>query len=94
VGAVVYSVLTASSSESNFREDNSPPSDAKSVGMTWRYVNRDGGPDRQFSNNIQIPIMRYGQIHFTSSTGLNELFLCSRPETGELLTTALKSSSN
>jgi hypothetical protein len=93
VGAVAYSALTASASESKFREEDPAPSDAKSIGMTWRYVNKDGGPDRRFNNNTQIPIMRYGSILFTSPTGLNELFQCSRPEAAEKLVVALKSPS-
>jgi hypothetical protein len=90
VGAVPYSQLTTSVPDSLFHEDETVPSDSKRVGTTWQYVNKDGGPDRRFNNNTQIPVMRYGNIHFTSSTGLNELFQCSRPEAGRRLTAALR----
>jgi hypothetical protein len=55
-----------------FREQDAVPSDAKQVGTTWRYVNKNGTPDKRFNNNTQIPIMRYGVIHFTSSSGLKQ----------------------
>src|SRR3954468_24520892 len=29
------------------------------IGSTWRFVRRDGGPDRRFNNNRQLPILRY-----------------------------------
>jgi hypothetical protein len=90
VGAVPYSQLTTSVPDSLFHEDETVPSDSKRVGTTWQYVNKDGGPDRRFNNNTQIPVMRYGNIHFTSSTGSNELFQCSRPEAGRRLTAALR----
>jgi hypothetical protein len=50
------------------------------IGQTWRYVNKKGGPDRRFSHNPEIPIMRYGQMSLQSSSGLNELFEASRVE--------------
>ena len=30
------------------------PSWCQSVGYTWQYMNRDGGPDRRYSYNPQI----------------------------------------
>jgi len=34
----------------------------KVIGYTWQYVNKDGGPDRWFANNPQIPIASYEQV--------------------------------
>jgi hypothetical protein len=34
-------------------------------------VNKNGGPDRRFSHNRQIPIAQYGFIELRSHTGLN-----------------------
>jgi hypothetical protein len=90
VGAVRYSQLAVSILDSLFNEDDAAPSDAQRVGTTWQYVNKDGGPDRRFNNNAEIPVMRYGNVHFTSPTGLNELFQCSRPEAGQQLADALR----
>jgi hypothetical protein len=82
IGAVSYSTLDVSATQVRFIEDESVPSDALNIGATWRYVNRDGGPDRRFNNNRQLPILLYGQIGFRSSDGLNELFKCSAHAAG------------
>lgn len=58
-------------------ETEEVPSDAKKVGETWAKVNKDGTPDRRFASNYRIPILEYGQITFTSASGLNEQFLFS-----------------
>lgn len=60
-----------------FIESERVPGDAEQVGLTWRYVNKDGGPDRRFSNNPQYPVVLYGQIDLTSTGGLRERFLIS-----------------
>jgi hypothetical protein len=54
-----------------FVEQDAVPSDAQVVDQTWRYVNRNGGPDRRFNNNRQIPIVLYAELHLTSPRGLN-----------------------
>lgn len=55
-----------------FIEDERLPQDAQRIGTTWRYVNKDGGPDRRFSDNPQLPVMLYGQLDLTTSGGLRE----------------------
>ena len=45
-----------------FIEDGSLPSDSRQVDTTYRYVNKNGGPDRRFSYNPAIPVMLYGDI--------------------------------
>ena len=61
----------------SFMEEQAVPEDAQAVGHTWKYTNKDGSQDRRFSNNYQIPVVAYGELHFTSSTGLNELYMFS-----------------
>ena len=78
VGAVEYSGLLVEVGTTRFVEDGSVPGDAQVVDHTWRYVDKDGGPDRRFANNAQLPIALYETIHFTSSSGLNELLQVSR----------------
>lgn len=78
VGAVDYRDLIAVYDESRFIEDETLPRDATVVGRTWRYVNKNGGPDRRFNNNPEIPICLYDQIHLSSSTGLNEVIQLSK----------------
>src|SRR5262249_29167615 len=70
-GAVSYDSLTMDFSPSRFIEDDFVPSDAQTVGSTWKYVRRDGGPDRRFSNNRQLPIALYAHLGIKSATGLN-----------------------
>lgn len=77
VGAVGYNELSVTVSETRFVE-RSAPSDARVVDHTWRYVNKKGGPDRRFANNQQLPICLYDEIHFGSSSGLNEIIQVSR----------------
>jgi hypothetical protein len=38
--------------------------DAQIDHYNWQYSNRDGGPDRRFTNNWQLPAMRYKLLEF------------------------------
>lgn len=79
VGIVAYNALECSSRDSAFIEEQSPPSDATVIRHTWRYVNKDGGPDRRFSNNPQLPVCRYEELTLRSGSGINEILQLSRP---------------
>ncbi|HSN74495.1 MAG TPA: DUF4236 domain-containing protein [Anaerolineae bacterium] len=68
--AVSYSSLQVRASPTSFIEDEGVPHDAQTVGHTWRYVRKDGGPDMRFKSNRQIPIAQYGHIELLSQTGL------------------------
>lgn len=81
VGAVGYDQLKVSCSQTRFIEETAP-SDAQVVDQTWRYVNKNGGPDRRFSNNRMLPICLYDEIHFASATGVNEIIQASRSGIG------------
>ena len=70
-GAVPYSDFNVDQQFTRFVEDEHVMADATVVGRTWRYVNKDGGPDRRFNNNTQLPVMQYGVLVLTSSRGLN-----------------------
>ena len=63
-----------------FVEEEQFPSDTKKVGSTWAKVNKDGTRDRRFSNNYQIPIALYGQLHWKNSNGFNEVYQFSNLE--------------
>ncbi|HEY3783040.1 MAG TPA: J domain-containing protein [Fimbriimonadaceae bacterium] len=73
-GAVAYEALQLETGTTNFVETGFIPHDSPRVGTTWRYVNKSGGPDRRFNNNVQIPMMQYGVLSLKSATGLNLLF--------------------
>jgi len=77
IGAVQYSSVNCTVRPSAFVENDSVPGDAEIIGRTWRYTNKGGGPDRRFANNPEIPIVRYAEISFRSSGGLNYVIQAS-----------------
>jgi hypothetical protein len=77
-GAVTYGNLAARAEPSRFIEEGSVPRDAQIVDHTWRFPNRNGGPDRRFNNNRQLPVCLYDSLHLTSPGGLNEVLQFSR----------------
>lgn len=79
IGAVSYRDLSVEVIPTRFIEERPVPSDTEVVGQTWRYVNRNGSPDRRFKNNRMIPICQYAYIQFSSPSGLNERVMVSRP---------------
>lgn len=89
VGAVPYSDLEFEIKEEKLVDTEGVPSDSEVVGHTWRYVNKKGGPDRRFRNNQQLPIVRYEELHLTSTSGLNELFCFSKVGAAPLLKDAV-----
>lgn len=78
IGAISYHTLDLSVTSQRFIEEGGAPSDATVVGHTWRYVNRNGGPDRRFSNNPQFPVCLYDELHLRTASGLNEIFHLSK----------------
>lgn len=71
VGLINYEDVSIRVSETRFIESDPVPRDAVVVGSTWQYVNKNGTPDRRYSNNRQLPICQYGVVYLTSRTGLN-----------------------
>lgn len=86
VASLNYSDLRTHVRTQRFIEEERLPGDAQVVGETWKYVNKEGGPDRRFSNNQKIPICNYGELQLTSPLGLNELIQCS--QTGPVVAVA------
>jgi len=81
-GAVSYDSLRVSFSPTRFIEEQGVPSDSRVVDYTWKYVNKNGGPDRRFSNNRQLPIAQYGFVQLQSHTGMNIHMNVSSVEAG------------
>lgn len=71
VGAENYDKVQIQISSTNFVESNPVPKDAQIVGQTWQYVNKNGTPDRRYSNNRQLPVCLYGVVRLTSPSGIN-----------------------
>ena len=71
IGALSYSEVTTHIHSQRFIEREAVPSDAKIIDYTWQYVNKSGGPDKRFQNNMRFPICMYGEMEVRSSSGLN-----------------------
>lgn len=89
VGTVAYSHLKVVESIANMLEEDTRPKDATQVGTTWKYVNKNGGPDRRFKANYQIPILEYAQIDLSSESGLREVVQVSTSANQGTLTKAI-----
>lgn len=61
----------------NFVEESGVPTDTEVIGTTWRYQNVDGSPDRRFSNNRQLPIVKYAELRLHSPSKLEMVLQCS-----------------
>lgn len=76
-GAIDYHDINTRVYTGIFIESQGVPSDATVVGHTWQYVNKNGTPDKRYSNNRQLPKCKYGYIKLESSSGLNVELSCS-----------------
>ena len=81
IGAINTKSLDMVSSDINFIEEQPVPSDAIVSGSTWKYVNKNGSPDKRFKDNRQLPICIYGRLSLKSPEGLNILLQCSNVRT-------------
>ncbi|TXN20392.1 DUF4236 domain-containing protein [Methylobacterium sp. WL9] len=63
-----------------FVEEEVVPADSQVVDQAWAKANRDGSRDRRFNDNRQIPVVRYGEILFTTPDGVAEAFHASNCE--------------
>jgi len=76
--AVGYDDIQIRTQTSRFIEDGTLLADAQIAGHTWKHPNRDGGPDRRFRDNRQLPVCLYDVMHLSSSSAVNELMEFSR----------------
>jgi len=72
-----------------FLETDRIPKDTKIIDRTWKYVNKNGQPDRRFKDNPEIPIVHYYELTLKTNKGLYESYSFSNPEVAEKLCTAL-----
>ena len=77
IGALSYNDLQVNAHTTRFIEDQKVPKDAAIVDETWQYVNKNGGPDKRFTNNRKLPVCLYGEIELKSSSGLNTIIMFS-----------------
>jgi hypothetical protein len=88
--SIGYTDLKFEAGATRFIEESVQASDSKQVGSTWRYVRKDGGPDRRFNNNRQLPVMLYGVVTAASSGGLNLVFHTSNADVAGSFTTSFR----
>ena len=79
-GVIDYKTIEISCDSIRFIENGSIPEDTKVLDYTWRYVNKNGSPDKRYVNNVQLPICHYGEITLFSKQGLNIILNCSNYE--------------
>lgn len=70
VGAIEYPDLMLDVRQTTFIEERGAPPDAQVVDQTWKYVNKNGTPDRRFAANFQIPVCLYDELAVHSASGL------------------------
>ena len=88
-GLIDYRDLTIEHHPQKFIEMAHVPSDTKTVGNTWKYVNKNGQPDKRFKDNHQIPIVLYYDFNMSSKQGLKEGYQFSNPDVGQQFSLAL-----
>lgn len=70
-----------------FIEDGTRPADAKQVDTTYRYINKNGGPDRRYSYNPVMPVFLYGDITLQP---YGDTFQCSNNDAAMKMDMAFK----
>ena len=78
IGAVSYEELQDQTSVTRFIEEEPVPGDGRVADHTWKYLNKNGTPDRRFSRNPRLPILAYGQLFLASTSGLRGYLQSSR----------------
>jgi hypothetical protein len=89
VAALRYQDLLVSVRAISFIEDEAVPRDADVVGETWKFVNKNGDPDKRFNYNKRLSVCRYGEMDFRSDGGLNGRIHFSNSSAGDNLSGVL-----
>jgi hypothetical protein len=92
--SIEYNDLRLEAGSTRFIEESVQTSDSRQVGSTWRYVRKDGGPDRRFNNNQQLPIMLYGVVTASTSGGLNLILHTSNMDAASSFSTGFEGFQN
>lgn len=77
VAAFKYSDVRIAQDLVRFRESDPLPRDAQVVDHAWQYQNKNGGPDRRFKHNAQIPVCVYEEVGFGVGDGVGRVFVKS-----------------
>ncbi len=89
---ISYRFLDVHGATTRFIENpGSVPRDTEQIGETWQYVNKNGGPDRRFSNNRRLPVVQYGELTITSRHGLSWVIQVSRADAARAISGPVRS---
>jgi hypothetical protein len=77
LGIVDLTNLDVSFERTGFLETEMPPKDSKQLSEVWEKSNKDGTRDKRFADNRQLPVMEYGEITFSSKSGISEKYMIS-----------------
>ncbi len=83
LAGIPYDQLEVRRLPSRFIETGFVPPDAPLLEHTWQYVNKNGGPDRRFANNRQIPVLGYAELELRSAHGLHIVLQTSSPASAD-----------
>lgn len=90
-GSISYRSLGCQLQYGSFVIHGVAPPDAQIIEYTWRYVNKNGGPDRRFANNPQFPVIRVADVHLITDTGFAGVLKFSNIAAAQALCTGLQS---
>ena len=81
--AIPYPEVHINATLGRFVESSRVPPDARVIGFNWQFPNKNGGPDRRFRNNRQIPVTEAAYIALQAPSGLNLLIQASNRQRAE-----------
>lgn len=81
IGEVGYTEVSAVVDTVRIIEETAP-ADSIIARYTWLHPNRDGGPDRRFSQNYQLPVCIYTEVVLHSQSGLDVRLRASQSQIG------------
>lgn len=84
-----YQHLTVSVTETSLITGEGPYAGEDVLGTTWQYVNKDGGPDRRYSYNQQLAVIRIWELDLHSDEFHLDMQF-SMPGSAQALGTAIK----
>jgi DNA polymerase-3 subunit epsilon len=80
---VQWGAISSAVTMQRFIESEGVPSDSQVVGQTWKYVNKNGGPDKRFKDNRQLPVVLYGELELRAPSGFHAVWQLSRRQAAE-----------
>lgn len=86
---VSWSSIEAVVGNQRFIESGRVPADAQVVDQTSKYANKNGGPDRRFKDNRQLPIALYGEVELAGANGFRATWQTSRADAARAVASAL-----